>query len=298
MSRRTSTTAALLAVVALLGAAAAATPWAAANATDNRVSVSDVSEQPGEYGIALLTAEATNVTGYEANVTFDPTVVRVAVVGRQRFPDTDVTIDNENGWVSLNGARDDGVDDPTLASLVVKVRADAEPGTRSPLGLVAADTTLTNATDGEIPVARYANGSVYVREPETPTPTATPTPGSTPTATPTTTPTAPPSPTATPTPTAVSTPTATPTSTPTPTETPTATQSPTQTDTETRSPTASPTPTATPALTTFEPIPTPTPTADNATGTVTGADGPGFGGLAAVFAVAVTLLVARRASGR
>jgi hypothetical protein len=278
---------AVLLAVALLVTVALA-PSGAVAAT-NEVSMSGFSEEPGEIGLVLVSAQATNVTAYEANVTFDPDVVTVVAAGRQDFPNPEETIDREQGWVRLSATSDDPVDDPVLTSLVVRVLSGAEPGTETDLSFVEADTTLTNETDGELPIDAYGNATVGVLQPDTPT--ATPTPESTPTATPTATPSPTATPTVTPTPTVTSTPTATPTSTPTPTDTPPETTSPTPTRTETVSPTPTPTPTAFPGETeTTAPPSTPT---DTAPGTTTGT-GPGLGPVTAVLAVLVAAALIRR----
>jgi len=273
MPRRPAT----LAVVALLVTVALALPGAIAStgatAATNEVDMSGFSEEPGETGLVLLSARATNVTAYEANVTFDPDVVTVVAAGRQDFPNPEETIDREQGWVRLSAERSEPVDEPVLTSLVVRVLSEAEPGTETELSFVEADTTLTNATDGELPIDAYGNATVEVLQPDTPTPTATPEPTATPTATPTRTPS--PSPTATPT--ATLTPSTSPTDTATPTATPTETASQTDIDSSSPTPSASPTSTASPSPSpTDSPVPmSPTPT--DRPGTTTATEGPGFG---------------------
>jgi len=285
---------ATLVVVALLATVALA-PSGAAVAT-NEVSMSGFTADPGEIGLVLVSAQATNVSAYEANVTFDPDVVTVVAAGRQDFPNPEETIDREQGWVRLSAERNEGVDDPILTSLVVRVLSGAEPGTETELSFVESDTTLTDATDGELTIDGYGSATVNVVEPDTPTPT--PTPESTPNLSVTATPTVTPSPTPAVTPTVSPTPTATPTATPTPTETPTSAQTdtPTETTTPTQTTVSSPTPTATeapvtttaPATATPTASPEPTPT-DRAPTTTTG-EGPGFGAV-------VTLLVVLVATG-
>jgi len=299
--------AAVVPAVVVLVAVALALPGA--TAATNEVTMSGFSEEPGEIGLVLLSAQATNVTAYQANVTFDPDVVTVVAAGRQDFPNPEETVDRENGWVRLSAERSDPVDEPILTSLVVRILSEAEPGTETELSFVETDTTLTNATDGELTIDAYGTATIDVLQPDTPTPTVTP--ESTPTVAPTVTPTPTPSPvptatpTVTPTPTVTTTPTATTPTTPTETPTPTGTDTdtPTETSTPTRTATASPTPTATePRETTTPPAATPTATpeptpTDPATGTTT-ESGPGFGLVVTVVALLVAAGLVRRTRRR
>jgi PGF-CTERM protein len=294
--------AALVPAVVVLVAVALALPGAAA--ATNEMSMSGFSEEPGETGLVLLSAQATNVTAYEANVTFDPDVVTVVAAGRQDFPNPEETVDRERGWVRLSAEQSEPVDDPVLASLVVRVLSEAEPGTETELSFVEADTTLTNATDGELSIAAYGNATIDVLQSDTPTPTVAP--ESTSTLTPERTPTATPTVTTSPTPTPTATPTLTPTPSATQTPTQTETARPTETATSTRTSTASPTPTviettdetettAPPAATpTATPEPTPTdPAAETTTET-----GPGFGLVVTVLAVLAATGLLRRTRNR
>jgi len=289
---------ATLVVVALLVTLALAVPFA--GATTNEITMSGFSEEPGEVGLVLLWAQATNVTAYEANVTFDPDVVTVVTAGQRDFPTPEETVDRENGWVSLSASREEPVDYPVLASLVVRVSSDAEPGTETELSFVEADTTLTNATDGELTIDAFGTGAVSVLQPDTPAPTATPTPAPSPATTPTATSTDTPTPTPTDTPTPTPTPTPTDASTPTPTPTDASTPTPTPTTTPTPTQMPSPTPTETVTQTqTVAPSPTPTATASpEPTLTTTTANGPGFGLAVTLLAILVAAGLARRSRGR
>ena len=62
-----------------------------------------------------------------------------------------MTVDTENGWVSLNGTCDDGVDNPTLASLVVYVQDPETPTPTTTPPLTADDATGTTVSDGQGP---------------------------------------------------------------------------------------------------------------------------------------------------
>lgn len=246
-------------VVLVLAAAAFGPVSIASSAPDARIAISDVSRSPGDYGVVLLHAEASNVTEYEANVTFDSSEAYPIVATGADFPEPETTIDRDAGWIELSGSNASGVDDPTLAAVLVRVDPDATVGETAELSFVSEETVLRNAS-GEIPIAAYDAGRITVAAPATstasPTPTPTRTPTETATPTPTETPTPTPTETATPTPTPSPTPTPTQTPTPTPTPTETATPTPTSTETPTLTPTETPTPTAT-----TTPTPTDTPTA-------------------------------------
>ncbi|MFB6152493.1 MAG: hypothetical protein ABEJ40_11870 [Haloarculaceae archaeon] len=295
---------------------------AVAGATTASISLSDVSGPPDDYAVVLLYADAENVTAYEANVTYDPAVVDVVAVAGADIPSPNGTIDHGSGWVTLNSSREESKDDPTLATLLVHVRPDAEPGATAELSFVPGETTLTNET-GEVPIDSYLGATVRVEQPATDVATATSTPPPTPTPTPTPTTTPTPTPTTTPTPTPTTTPTVTPTATPTPTATQTATPTPTatpiQTPTATATPTATDTSTATDtpnqattsgvgaAGTGGDVTSTPSTTTERVTlyvpenetetaSETTGGGGPGFGLTAAVFALGAVVVARRRRS--
>ena len=283
MSRRPATLVAIVLLVTVALALPGTIASSGADAATNEVDMSGFSEEPGEIGLVLLSAQATNVTAYEANVTFDPDVVTVVAAGRQDFPNPEETVDREQGWVRLSAERSEPVDEPILASLVVRVLSEAEPGTDTDLSFVEADTTLTNATDGELSIDAYGKATVSVLQPETATheQTVTPEQTGTPTATPTQTSSPTPTPTATPTPSVTPTATATPTATPDQSPSPTDTErpSPTSTPSQTSAGSPSPSPAESPeteATPTASPVPM-TPTATDRPGTTTATEGPGFG---------------------
>jgi len=283
------TSVALAAALLLAAFGSVATPGLT-QPDSTRIAASDASREPGEYAVVLLTAQAANVTEYEANLTFNASVARFAFATGADFSEPNVRSDNTAGWVRLDQAADSPTDDPTLAGLMMQVRSDAIPGDRTELEFVPSETSLTNETHGAVDIDTYQNGRIVADEPE-----STPSPTPPPTATPSPTATATPTPTPTPSPTATSTPTAngapTPPATATGTETATVTPSPT--------PTRSQTLTATPGT----PFPTETPTetptvtdGDDATPVTTTGDGPGLGvGLALLAVAGVALLVGRRA---
>jgi hypothetical protein len=288
----------LAAVLLLVVIGAVVTPGLGATSS-NRVAVSDASRAPGGYAVLLLTAEATNVTAYEATLTYNASVIRLSVVtGSEDFPEPNVDSNTDDGRVRFDATASDSADSPILAGIVIQVRSEAEPGTRTSLSLVAAETMLWNATQSDIDIDAYESGRIRVREPdETPRPTtsATPTPTVSPTPTPTERQTQTASPTLSPTVTATATlppttETRTVSPTPTATETPTATGEP---PTQTRTPSPEPGSPGRAATDTATALPTDTDTA-GATPVQTDGAGPGFGSLPGLIAVLSAGLLGRQ----
>ena len=182
-----------------------------------------VEGQPGDEVTVTVWANASDVQGYQANVSFDPGVVQVVSVSGSADFDAPVSrVDNEAGIVSFNQLRDSGVDDPVLARLTLELVGSAESETT--LSFDESDTKLSDSGPSEIGLATFDGATVAIQSAETPTatPTPTPTPNQTETATPTPTPTPNQTETATPTPeeNGTSAPSTTPTPTPTPTPVP------------------------------------------------------------------------------
>jgi outer membrane biosynthesis protein TonB len=179
---------------------------------------------PGETVTLTVWANATDVSGYQSEVTFDPDVVAVmGVSGTSDFDSPVRDVDNENGSVTFNQIRSGEATDPLLAQITIEVIGT--DGQRSDLSFDDSETKFSNDTGGTFQPGELRSLTVTV-ESTTPTETATPTPTPTPTET------------ATPTPTPTTTQTATPTQTPTTTETGTAT--PTETATTTATATSTP----------------------------------------------------------
>jgi hypothetical protein len=112
-----------------------------------------------------VSANASNVAGYQANVTFDPDVVQVERVEGAAFADPVVRVDNETGYVRFTQAAAKGVDDPVLARLTLSIVAD-EP-TETALRFVRADTRLNNES-AHVPIRTFVDGQIQVQPSCTP----------------------------------------------------------------------------------------------------------------------------------
>jgi uncharacterized membrane protein YgcG len=188
---------AVLSGVAVGGVAAASGPvYATADGSDS------VQYSSGDTFTVTVGSDATNVSAYQANLTFDPGVVELrSVSGTDDF--SDPVTNRGNGWVAFNQYRSSDTDGPVFATLTFEVVGDA--GDEAAFSFVRAETKLANSAGQEESITGYEGLTLSVpSEPtptETPTPTPTPTPTETPTPTPTPTPTETPTPTPTPTPT-------------------------------------------------------------------------------------------------
>jgi hypothetical protein len=155
---------------------------------NSQLRLSSVTVNPGETAVVRLTADGANVAGYQANISFDPSVVHiVGVAGTDDFADPVANVNNEQGWVKLTQSSAKGVDDPVLARL--RVSAVGSDGNTSQLSFVAEETSLNdvdrNSLDptlvtGEVNVAA---GDVTADETTTDTATDQTTTGTTDTAT-------------------------------------------------------------------------------------------------------------------
>lgn len=183
-----------------------------------------IATAPGENVTVFVWANATNVTGYQANVTFDPAVVQVETVsGSSEFTDPVVNANDSAGWVAFNQLRSSEVTDPVLAEITFAVADEASE--TSNISFVETDVKFATGDGETFSPDEYGNVTLQIEESSTtPTPTATPTPTPTATPTPSTTPSV------TPTPTPSPTPNPTPTAPmPTPNQTPSLTATPTPT---------------------------------------------------------------------
>lgn len=156
---------------------------------------------PGENVTVVVWANATDVSAYQSNLTFDPAVVRVAAVsGSTDFSEPVANANNSLGWVAMNQLRLSEVSDPVLVKITFSVVGQA--GDVSNVSFVETDTKFATENGETSSPGEYRGISLKV-EGSSSTPTATPTPTATatPTSTPTVTSTPTPTPTATPTPT-------------------------------------------------------------------------------------------------
>ncbi|MFB6222949.1 MAG: cohesin domain-containing protein, partial [Haloarcula sp.] len=154
-----------------------------------------ISAAPGDTVTVKVWANATEVRGYQANLTFDPSVVVVTTVsGSSDFDDPVATVNNDTGWVAFNQLRSTETEDPVLAEITVRLSENASSSTQ--LAFVESATKISDS-DGETVSPESYNGMELAVENSSSTPTPTPAPTDTPIPTPTETPTVTPTPTPT-----------------------------------------------------------------------------------------------------
>ena len=156
-------------VVAIAATTAAAPAVAATTGTDAgtldsqeqpQVRLGSTTVDPGDTTTVQLSTDATDVAGYQANVTFDPAVLEVeSVTGTDSFGDPVVNVNNEKGWVFVTQSQVDGTDEPALATITFAAVGD--DGARSSLGFVSEDTVLNDADSTTVEVS-LAPGEVAV----------------------------------------------------------------------------------------------------------------------------------------
>lgn len=151
--------AALVVTVAVTTAAApvvAATTGSDGSTLDSQeqpqVRLGSTTVDPGETTTVRLATDASEVAGYQANVTFDPDVLEVASVsGTESFGDPVVNANNDEGWVFVTQSQVEGTDEPALATITFAAVGD--DGQRSSLGFVGADTVLNDADSTTVDVS-------------------------------------------------------------------------------------------------------------------------------------------------
>jgi len=136
---------------------------------------------PDETVTLTVWANATNVSGYQSRITFDPDVVTVtAVSGTADFDAPVANVDNENGSVTFNQIRASETTDPLLAEVTVDIVGT--DGQQSDLSFDPAETKFSNETGGTFEPANFRSLTIAV---ESTTSTETATATETTTATPT-----------------------------------------------------------------------------------------------------------------
>jgi archaellum component FlaF (FlaF/FlaG flagellin family) len=116
-------------------------------------------ESTSDTVTVTLAADGSDVAGYQANVTFDPSVVQVQRVSGADYSDPVQNVDNEAGWVFLTQSQANGVDDPQLATITFEVVGTE--GERSTLSFVEADTRINDGA-GEHVDASLDSGAITV----------------------------------------------------------------------------------------------------------------------------------------
>lgn len=160
--------------IATAPAAAAATqPQTPANSAQTANATTTVSTDPGgtvsvqrwETVTVTVRANATDVTGYQSAVSFDPTVLQVqALSGTDAFDDPVATVDNANGSVAFNQIRSGETANPALVELSVQVIGTA--GQRGNLSVVTGETRFSDASGTTVDPDRSSGLTIAVQPSE------------------------------------------------------------------------------------------------------------------------------------
>jgi|GEM_PF-1903345 len=166
-------TAAVLAACLLAAGALAATSTVAAAGVAQQEqrqngTITVGTEQTDETLVVTLSASG-ELAGYQANLTYDPGVVRFREATGIDFADP--VVNNQTaGWVFLTQAAPDGTQDPDLVRVTFDIVGNGDPA----IGFNGSDTSLNDA-DAEVVEAGYETSAVEQVTVTTPTPTVTPT---------------------------------------------------------------------------------------------------------------------------
>lgn len=87
------------------------------------LALGDATETIGETVVVDLTVTGSNVAGYQANVTYDPTLVQFESASGVDFSDPISNADDDAGWVALTQSRTTGIDGPVVVRLSFTVTA-------------------------------------------------------------------------------------------------------------------------------------------------------------------------------
>lgn len=171
-------TAAVLAGCLLAAGALAATSTAAAAGVaqqdQQNGTITIATEQTDETLVVTLSASG-ELAGYQANLTYDPDVVRFREATGLDFADP--VVNNQTaGWVFLTQAAADSTQDPDLVRVTFDVVGNGDPA----IGFNNSNTLLNDA-DAEVVDPSYETSAVEQVTVTTPTPTVTPTPTDSPT---------------------------------------------------------------------------------------------------------------------
>lgn len=155
---------ALVVVVSLFAVTLAFGTATGASSHETTVGIESVSGPPGEKVDVAVWANASNVSSYQLNVTYDPRVVDVVSIDGADFDDPVTNVDEDDGWAMFTQTNVGGVDDPVLAVVTLRVQNTSAVGTETVLSIRAADTALFDSASNEIPIDRLDDGAVTVSE--------------------------------------------------------------------------------------------------------------------------------------
>jgi len=121
-----------------------------------------VSAERWETVTLTVRANATNVTGYQSALSYDPTVLQVkSLSGTEDFDDPVATVDNTNGSVVFNQIRSGEVSNPALVELSVQVIGTG--GQRSDVSVLTRETRFSDATGATFDPGSSTGATIAVR---------------------------------------------------------------------------------------------------------------------------------------
>lgn len=147
---------------AVAPAASSGSPSAAGGLQPANASLSleNVTAEPGDTVSVALTVDGSDVRGYRANVTYDPSAVMIESVDGSAFDDPVSNSDPDRGLLTIAQARAGAVDDPPVVAAELTVRVTGDTGTTLTL---SNDTYVNDATEVAREI-RLSNGSITVEE--------------------------------------------------------------------------------------------------------------------------------------
>lgn len=104
------------------------------------LSVGSASAPAGETVTVPIAVDGTGIAGYQANLTWDESVLRLESVSGADF--SKPVTNGGPGWVFMTQSQSDGVDSPTVATVTFTVVGDA--GDEAALSFVARDSSVNN----------------------------------------------------------------------------------------------------------------------------------------------------------
>jgi len=134
------------------------------NETSAALSLSNAEATTDDSTVTVeLSASGDDIAGYEAMITFDPSVVQVESISGVDMADPQANIDNQNGVFKIAQAQDSGMTDPVLAEITFSIEADGEAATA--LEFNAAESDL-NDVNGNMLDADLTPGAIDITKDE------------------------------------------------------------------------------------------------------------------------------------
>ncbi|WP_435359763.1 cohesin domain-containing protein [Haloarchaeobius sp. DFWS5] len=130
-------------------AGAAFTDSTAETAGDATLSLTEKATGSGTVTVQL-TATGDDVAGYQANLTFDPSVVQVTSVEGADYARPVQNVNNDDGWVFITQSQAQGSDDPVLATITFEAVGS---GGQSALQFVEQDTKVNDVDGNHVSVS-------------------------------------------------------------------------------------------------------------------------------------------------